>query len=168
MPARALEEGGFDAGIAAGGAVLGAAGVTSAGASVEISASWGLTDLLAARLGVGLQSYHLARLATQPARWQNGGTAFAGLRAAYDVLRIIPFAEFGLGVTLLDSAGPAQGVWLGPAALLGAEYLVDRRWSLAPALRVRLLPLRLSDGARAGAADSAVTADASVWVGRRF
>lgn len=164
-PAHALEEDAFSAGAGLGMALLHGAGSTGFGPAIEASGSHGLTDLWAVHVSLGFQSCRFAAGEGRAIDWKTGFSGFVGLRIAYDVLRVVPFAQLGVGVAGIDEGGPTAGTWLGPEGVLGAEYLIDRHWSLAPAARIRVMPVRLS-----GPDESRVLfgADVSVWVGRRF
>jgi hypothetical protein len=162
---HALEEDAFSAGGGLGVTLLNSGGRTGVGPFLEVSASHGITDVWALHVGLGFQACRFAAEPGHDSGWQAGFSGFVGLRVAYDVLRVVPFAQLGASVAGLDDAGPTAGTWLGPEGALGAEYLIDRDWSLAPTARVRVLPLRLSGS---GGGDLLFGADLNLWVGRRF
>jgi hypothetical protein len=97
------------------------------GVGGDLSAWLGITEVLWLSASAG--GHHLF---TEPSRdlWE----AWAGLVAALDVLRTIPFVEAQLGVTG-DGGALAPGVRLG----LGADYLVGPTVSAGVVVRWRTL-----------------------------
>jgi hypothetical protein len=64
-----------------------------------------------------------------------------GVAASLDVLRVVPSVDVGVvGAYLGTDLGTRLGLELG----LGADYLLDRRFSLGLALRGRILPVAIS------------------------
>ena len=143
--ARALGEEEWLASATLGGGLVRGGGASGAGGGVGLELAHGLTDLVAVRGGVALERMGLPAHAGAPAQGTNAFALVAGAAAAFDVLRTVPFVELGLALDHVVAgahAGTRTGVELG----VGADYLMDRDWSLGAAVRSRLLPLVLGDG----------------------
>ncbi len=124
---------------------------TTAGLTLELQ--HGVTDVVA------------GRAALSAGRWlaearRTDMTLTLGAAFAYDVLRIVPF--FDIGVTGIYALADEDGSALGLETGLGADYLLDRWWSVGLSARGRLLPVRF--GAEAATAGGTVT----LRLGRRF
>jgi hypothetical protein len=64
----------------------------------------------------------------RPAGTLQARTALVGATYAFDVLRLVPYMEFGIG--LLNWSGPgAPKTSLGTELGLGADYLLTTRWA---------------------------------------
>lgn len=99
------------------------------GATLEVA--WGLTESVWLR-GTGFYSVHPVdadEAAQLPSGAMQVGGAFAGITYAFDVLRIIPYVDVGLGAIYARGAGQEPKLDLGFALGLGADYLYTRRVS---------------------------------------
>lgn len=144
--ARALGEEEWLASATLGGGLVRGGGASGAGGGVGLELAHGLTDLVAVRGAVALERMGLPARAGAPAQGTNAFALVAGAAAAFDVLRTVPFVEIGLALDHVVAgahAGTRTGVELG----VGADYLMDRDWSVGAAVRSRFLPLVLGDGA---------------------
>ncbi|MCK6548204.1 hypothetical protein L6R52_20310 [Myxococcota bacterium] len=97
------------------------------GASADLSAWLGVTEVLWLSASAG--AHHLPADPSQ-SLWE----LYAGLVAALDVLRTIPFFEAQLGVTA-DGGTLAPGIRVG----LGADYLISPTVSVGAVVRWRTL-----------------------------
>ena len=162
LPAAAQGSGGMVA-VEAGGALVHGPDGYDPGVTAGIEGLHNLDDVWSAR----------GALALDAARGDGGGwgesvTLELGASAALDVLRVIPFAQLGAAVSLGGiGAGTGTSFRLGLHAGLGADYLLDRAWSLGLVLRGRILPLRLS-GSGPDNDGSAGSLGATLRVGWRF
>lgn len=115
-------------------AVGGAANTTDEsarwGPSLGAAAQWGLTDAWAVR-------------AAWDHRLRPGSSAAllaAGITYTVDVLRWLPFAELGVA-TLLEPQGGQWHMSAGPQVAVGADYLLDRRYSVGAVAKYSYLPI---------------------------
>lgn len=166
ISASAIEPDGFAVEVGLGPALLHARAATSVGPAAELALARGLTEVLTGRVSLGVQAQRRSP-DNLPARWQRGAVAALGLRAVYDVVRVVPFAEIGAGIAVMSDSDVTAGWWLAPQASVGAIYLIDRRWSLTPALRVRPLLFRIAGGSARGV-NRAFAGDVTVWLGRSY
>jgi hypothetical protein len=135
-PALALDQGDWQLAAGPSYALLVQGNNATAGLGGRLEGRRGLTDVVTAWAAVG-SSWH-PRLA-ETVRASN---AAAGLAVAFDVLRLVPF--LGVGATVSDVRGElSRSRRLGLEGAAGAEYLVDRRWSVAFAARYQYLPIRI-------------------------
>jgi outer membrane protein with beta-barrel domain len=135
-PARAVDQGEWQLGAGAGFALLREGNNPTSGLGGRIEGRYGLRDGSAAWAAVA-SSWH-----PRAAETVRASAVSAGFSLAYDVLRIIPFAEVGPTVAGLRGA-VTRGQYLGMEGALGAEYLLDRRWSAAAVARYQYLFVRL-------------------------
>jgi hypothetical protein len=163
LPAAAQGSGGMVAGEAGGALVHGPEGFDP-GATAGAEALHGLDDVWSARGGLAIAA---ARGNAQG--WREDVTLELGASAALDVLRVIPFAQLGAAVTwggIGDSAAVGgQGLRAGLQGAIGADYLLDRAWSLGLVLRGRVLPVRVSGSSEDGGGGSLT---ANLRVGWRY
>jgi hypothetical protein len=155
-PARAVDQGDWQLGAGPAFALLVEGDNPTSGIGGRIEGRYGLRDDSAAWAAV-TSSWH-----PRAAENVRASAASAGFSLAYDVLRIIPFAEAGVAVA--DVRGTlTRGRYLGMEAALGAEYLLDRRWSAAAVARYQYLFVRL---AGAASLNPGVSAGRSSWLVR--
>ena len=127
--------GGVAAGAGAAFALLVERNDPTAGLGGRVEASpRGLTDVR--RPGRAFRGRYLAR----PRAGERPGPAWpAPARLAFDVFRVVPFAEAGADVSApARRPGPGGRV----AGLRAAGYLLDRRWSAAAVACFRTCPSR--------------------------
>jgi hypothetical protein len=142
-PALAVDQGDWQLGVGPTFALLVENENPTSGLGGRVEGRYGLTD--GASVYAALASSWHPRGAEQ-VRASSGS---AGFTLAFDVFRVIPFAE--VGATFSDlRGGITRGRYLGIEGAGGAEYLLDRRWSVAAVARYQYLPLRLAGTAERG------------------
>ncbi len=85
-----------------------------------------------------------------------GGTvrttsALLGVTYTFDVLRLVPYIQTGVGVINFGGAVVNSGTAFDAELGLGADYLLTRRWAVGGVLQYQFTPgaaLRLADGLR--------------------
>jgi hypothetical protein len=116
------------------------------GGALGVQAQYGFTDAWSggARLALGL--HPVTGDAERPSGRLRATTLAAGVTYTVDVLRVVPFA--GMGIALQNLAGAVRDARtdLGGEVSAGADYLLDRRWSLGLLLRYQILPLPIAGG----------------------
>lgn len=136
-PALAVDQGQWQLGAGPCFALLAQGGNPTSGLGGRLEGRYGLRDDSAVWAAVG-SSFH-----PRAAENVRASSASAGFALAFDVLRTVPFVE--VGPVLADLRGAAtRGRFLGFEGGAGAEYLVDRRWSVAGVARYQYLFVRLS------------------------
>ena len=120
-----------------GRAPLGAIG----GADLE----YGFNDAWAARLSVG-SGFH--PVDADLMKHLPGGTArttfgLVGVTYTFDVLRLVPFIQTGVGVINFSGAVVKPGTAFDAELGLGADYLVTRRWAVGGVLQYQFTPAQL-------------------------
>ncbi|MET0287890.1 MAG: hypothetical protein ABW352_25600 [Polyangiales bacterium] len=112
-------------------------GPTSQGASVDLGASWGVSDSIVLRgtLGYAL----LAHATRRETVYEHLGRLRAEGLYLLDVLKLVPF--LGVGLTLSTAQHGAQEIPLRPGVhlLLGLDYLASRTWSAGIDVRSGIL-----------------------------
>jgi hypothetical protein len=107
------------------------------GGGVALEAAYGLNDWLWLR-GVTFYTAQDAGkddAARLPAGVISVGGAFAGLRYAFDVLRVVPFVDAGIGALFSGGAGQSGRVDFGAELGIGLDYLYNRRVSFGLVVR---------------------------------
>jgi hypothetical protein len=160
QPALALEQDEWQLAGGISGALAHQAGGFDPGAGLALEAERGLTDLWAVRASLGFDAFR-----PSSERWRQDLTLGLGTAAAFDVLRTVPFVELGLVLAWPDlDADAGIATRAGLQAGVGAEYLLDRAWSLGGVVRGRALPLALAGPGGAGG----LVVSASLRCARRF
>lgn len=142
-PVRAEEPGQWVVGLSAGGAEVRVDQRWRHGLQIGAEGRYGLTEFWALR-GAAHLSWHRGEDGSQAFPPVQTGTAVLGLAYAWDVLRVVPFAE--AGVVLAGIRGDVSqsslfgGVQLGG----GVNYLIDRQWAAGVCLRFQHLGLGVS------------------------
>ena len=100
------------------------------GLAGALDVEYGFHEAFAARASVGIVSRPVEAVKNgPPAGTLQARTALVGLTYSFDVLRLVPYMEVGVG--LLQWSGPgAPATSFGTELGLGADYLVSTRWSL--------------------------------------
>jgi hypothetical protein len=141
MPAPASAVGQGEASLSAGvGLAIAVQDQPRAGAQVEFRLLRGLSDSWAARLGLETTWIPTSGAAI------HFTTQSAGLTWAADVLRLVPFVDFGIAVADIRGGGMREGQRLGPQGGIGADYLVSRHLTVSLLARVDYFALRLAGG----------------------
>jgi hypothetical protein len=112
-----------------------------AGADLE----YGFTDAWAARLSLGTGFHHVD---ADPKKMLPGGrvrasTALIGVTYTFDVLRLVPFIQTGIGLITFAGAVTNPGTQLDAELGLGADYLLTRRWALGGVFQYQFTPGQL-------------------------
>jgi len=142
MPALALDQGDWQLSAGPAFALLVEGKNPTSGLGGRIEGRYGITDDSSAWAAVG-SSWH-PRAADQV----RASLASAGFTLAFDVFRVVPFAEAGANVADVKTGATRAG-YLGFEAGAGAEYLFDRRWSAAAVARYHYLAIKLGGAAAA-------------------
>jgi opacity protein-like surface antigen len=110
---------------------------------------YGLSDAWAARLSVEASGHPVSARASDGAP---GGTvettaALAGLTYTFDVLRLVPYAELGVGVVRFGGAVIAPHTTLAMELGVGADYLLTPRWACGVSFQYLFAPTDLASNA---------------------
>jgi hypothetical protein len=141
LPATARAAGHGETAVSGGpGLAVLVAGATQVGVAGDLRLLRGLSDSWSARLG--LEAAWLPSTDERPATRLSAGAL--GLTVAADVLSLVPFADFGVVVADLRSAGLAAQQRVGGELTLGADYLAGRHVTLSVLGRVDYFALRLA------------------------
>ena len=107
------------------------------GGGIALDAAYGLNDWLWLRGSTfyTAQAAKADEAAALPSGAISVGGAFVGLRYAFDVLRVIPFVDGGIGVLLAGGAGQKARVDFGVDLGIGFDYLYSRRISFGLVVR---------------------------------
>jgi len=129
------------------------------GGGAALEATYGLTDWLSLR-ATALATVHAAPKdedAGLPSGALTVGGGFVGVRYVFDVLRVVPFADIGIGALVARGAGHGIRFDLGVDVGLGVDYLYSRRVTFGLAVRYHAfatdmgtLPVYLTVGPRVG------------------
>jgi Outer membrane protein beta-barrel domain len=94
-----------------------------------LDVEYGLHEAFAARASVGVVSHPVKAVKNgTPAGTLQARTAMLGATYTFDVIRLVPYMEVGVG--LLQWSGPgAPRTTMGAELGLGADYLVTTRWA---------------------------------------
>lgn len=150
--AAAEEE--WQLGLSAGAAAVSAQGDLPLGALLGADAQRGLTDTWALRGSIEGARHQAASDSSNATSTAN---ATAGLTYSLDVLRVLPFAEISL-CALRRAAGTTQRSWdVGLQTGLGADYLLNRRYSVGIIARYAFLPVELHSNGTLGRAPHLAT-----------
>jgi outer membrane scaffolding protein for murein synthesis (MipA/OmpV family) len=115
------------------------------GGVAGVDLEYGLTDAWAARLSLGAG---LHPIDARPMEQIAGGTArtttaLVGVTYTFDVLRLVPFVQTGIGVINFAGAVKRPGTAFDAELGLGADYLLTRRWALGGVLQYQFTPAQL-------------------------
>jgi hypothetical protein len=112
-----------------------------AGADLE----YGFTDAWAARLslGTGFHNVNADMKNRLPGGRVRATTALVGVTYTFDVLRLVPYIQTGIGVINFGGAVTRPGTQLDAELGLGADYLITRRWALGSVLQYQFTPANL-------------------------
>ena len=108
---------------------------------------YGLTDAWAARLAIA-GGLHGVDADASPGKQLPGGTvrttsALVGVTYTFDVLRLVPYVQTGIGVINIGGAVTRPSTTLDAELGLGADYLMTRRWALGGVLQYQFTPTQL-------------------------
>jgi hypothetical protein len=151
----------------AGLAVARADGRWAPGGTLVLAGQYGLDDAWSVGGGVAASLHPVDADARRPGGRVRATALAAGVAYAVDVVRVVPFLALGLAVQNLGGALHDARTDLGVELGGGADYLVDRRWSLGLALAYRVLPVHLGGDAKAFGG-TPQTFSAALRIGRGF
>ena len=106
---------------------------------------YGFTDAWAARLSLG-SGFH--PVDSDMKNHLPGGTvrttfALVGVTYTFDVLRLVPFLQTGIGVINIGGATVKPGTAFDAELGLGADYLLTKRWAVGGVLQYQFTPAQL-------------------------
>ena len=112
-----------------------------AGADLE----YGFNDAWAGRLSIGGGFHPVdADLKSQlPGGTARTTFALVGVTYTFDVLRLVPFIQTGIGVINFGGAVVKPGTAFDAELGLGADYLLTRRWAMGGVLQYQFTPAQL-------------------------
>jgi hypothetical protein len=139
-PARAEDAGQWVIGASGGGEALRADQRWRPGLQLGAEARRGLSEAWALRGGLHF-GWHPAEDDADAFPPVKTGTAALGVLYAWDVLRVVPYAEAGMVLTLIRGAVSQSSVIAGVQLGGGVDYLLDLQWSLGGVLRYQHLGL---------------------------
>jgi hypothetical protein len=142
-PALAVDQGEWQLSAGPSFALLVEGNNPTSGLGGRIEGRYGLTDDSSAWAAVS-SSWH-PRAAAQA----RASSASAGFALAFNVFRVVPFAEVGAAVTDVQTGSDLRAGYLGFEGAGGAEYLFDRHWSAAAVARYQYLVVKLGGAAAA-------------------
>ena len=142
-PATAAEGEGLAA-VGAAFATARADGRWAPGAGVAVAGQYGLDDAWSLRAGVSGSWHPVSADALRPGGHVRALGCSAGVTYTLDVLRVVPFVTAGVAVQDLHGALRDARTDLGVELGGGADYLLDRRWSLGLELAYRILPVAVA------------------------
>jgi len=111
--------------------------VSAQGASVELGASWGLSDTYVARANVGYASLVEETYAGRAV--QHLGRLRVEALYLLDVLEVVPFLGLGASLTNSPDDSAQLPVRVGGHLVFGVDYLVSRSWIVGLDVRAALL-----------------------------
>lgn len=138
-PAAALDESEWQAAVSAGYLRLWVDGQGLNAGVATLAGRYGLSDDISVRLSAG-GAWHPKGGGVPAVRV---GMLGAGATYSWNVLRVIPFLDAGVGLVVTGGDGTRAEQALGADASLGAEYFLDRRWTLGAAARFEAYPVKL-------------------------
>src|SRR5450755_4483920 len=127
--ARAVGEDEWQVSASAGGGNANGYPLAPWGLAGALDVEYGFLEAFAARASVGVVSHPVKAVkGGPPAGTLQARTALVGATYTFDVLRLVPYMEVGVG--LLQWSGPgAPRTTMGAELGLGADYLVTTRWA---------------------------------------
>jgi hypothetical protein len=114
------------------------------GGGVTLTGQYGLTDAWSVHADFAGSWHPVDADALRPGGRVRALACSAGITYALDVLRVVPYVSAGLAVQNLGGALRDARTDLGVGLGGGADYLLDRRWSLGLELGYRILPVALA------------------------
>jgi hypothetical protein len=163
---RAAEGEGLAA-VSAGFATARADGRWAPGAGGCVAVQYGLDDSWSAGARLSGSWHPVDGAAGRPDGLVRSLGGSAGVTYALDVLRVVPFLSAELAVQNLGGAVRDARTDLGVELGGGADYLLDRRWSVGVDLAYRVLPLPLA-GERGSFGGTPQTFAATLRLARRW
>jgi hypothetical protein len=103
---------------------------------------YGISDAWAARVSIGGSLHPVTpdMKTGLPAGEVTATTALAGVTYTFDVLRLVPYAELGLGFVRFGGAVSQPHSTLATELGIGADYLLTRRWACGVSFQYLFAP----------------------------
>jgi hypothetical protein len=119
------------------------------GLAGALDAEYGFSDAWAGRVSVGggLQSVDANPGAGQPGGTVRTTTALAGVTYTFDVLRLVPYLELGIGLLRFSGAVLQPRTTLAAELGVGGDYLLTRRWACGASFQYLIAPADLANNA---------------------
>ena len=109
---------------------------------------YGFSDAWAARF-MAAESAHSVdevmtpMMPTLPGGWARVTSLLGGVTYTFDVLRMVPYAQLGIGFVRFDGAVKTTRTELAGELGLGADYWLTRRWAIGGVLQYLFAPVDL-------------------------
>jgi hypothetical protein len=141
--ARAVGEDEWQVSARAGGGNANGYPIQPWGLAGGLDVEYGFHEAFAARASVGVVSHPVSAIKNvRPAGTLQARTALLGATYTFDVIRLVPYMEAGIG--LLSWTGPgAPKTSLGTELGLGADYLFTSRWAAGASAQYIFAPADL-------------------------
>jgi hypothetical protein len=129
--ARAAGEDEWQLALRLGGANKNGSPTASWGLAGAADLEYGLTDSWSLRVSVGTLSHPVPAVKdVSPAGSLRGTSALAGATYTFDVLRLVPYVEGGVGLVYWSGTGIQDHAAFALEMGIGADYLLTPRWAI--------------------------------------
>ncbi len=110
-----------------------------------VELEYGLSDAWAARVLAGESAHSVdARMMDHaPGGWARATSLLGGVTYTFDVLRMVPYAQLGVGLVRFEGAVKEPRTELAGELGLGADYWLTRRWAIGTTLQYLFAPVDL-------------------------
>jgi hypothetical protein len=142
--ARAAGEDEWQASVRLGGANKNGSPTASWGLAGALDLEYGLTDSWSLRASAGTLSHPVpAVMDVSPAGSLRATTGLAGVTYTFDVLRLVPYLELGLGLVYWSGVGIQDHATFAAEAGIGADYLLTPNWAIGGSAQYLFAPSEL-------------------------
>jgi hypothetical protein len=132
-----------------GGANANGDPLASWGPAAAVDVEYGLNDAWSARASVSLLRHPIAAVKNvSPGGSVQATAALVGATYTFDVLRLVPYVEAGVGFVHWSGAGDPSRTSLAMETGLGGDYLLTPRWSCGASAQYLFSPSDLVNNAR--------------------
>jgi hypothetical protein len=146
--ARAAGEDEWQVSARLGGANKNGSPTSSWGLAGALDLEYGLSDAWSLRVSVGTLSHPVPAVKdVSPAGSLRATSGLAGITYTFDVLRLVPYFETGIGVVYWSGAGIQDHAALAAELGVGADYLLTPRWALGGCAQYLFAPGELIQNA---------------------
>jgi hypothetical protein len=122
--------------------------LASWGPAAAVDVEYGVHDAWSARASVTLLRHPVAAVKdVSPGGTLQATAALVGATYTFDVLRLVPYVEGGVGVVHWSGAGTPSRTSLAMEAGLGGDYLLTPRWSCGASAQYLFSPGELINNA---------------------
>ena len=122
---------------------------TAWGGGAGLDLSYGVTDAVAIRATGAFTGHSLEATTGGPAGTLLAWHAGLGLTYTIDIVRVVPYIDFAVGVMGTERPAPAGATvtnnQLGVEIGVGVDYLISRRWAVGVVVRYHAFLTALSD-----------------------